>query len=98
VNMRLSCLVFPLQQYLWILSQYVGTHTIRAYDTTSAPGSAVATPSADAGTVTADASVDASAGASARAAGRSRCANAASYASAARRALKLPARMASMMT
>jgi hypothetical protein len=38
----------------------VGTNTIRAYDTISAPGSkAVATPSADAVTVTADASADA---------------------------------------
>jgi hypothetical protein len=77
----------------------VGTNTIRAYDTTSAPGSkAVATPSVDAGTVTADASVDASVDASARAAGRISYANASSYASAATRALKLPARMASRMT
>jgi hypothetical protein len=81
----------------------VGTNAIRAYDTTSAPGSkGVATPSAEVDTVTADAGADASADvsadASARAKGGIRCANAASYASAARRALKLPARMSPMMT
>jgi hypothetical protein len=84
----------------------VGTNTIRAYDTTSAPGSkAVTTPIADAGKVSANANADASADANATgsilptrcAVGRSSYADAAagrnSYANASRRALKLPARM-----
>jgi hypothetical protein len=79
----------------FVMDYIVGTNAIRAYDTTSAPGNkGVATPSAEVDTVTVDASADASA----RAAGGIRCANAASYASAARRALKLPARMSPMMT
>jgi hypothetical protein len=80
----------------------VGTNTIRAYDTTPAPGSkSVTTRSADEDTVT---TVGAKAGATGstpstqRAAGRSSYADTAagrnSYANAARRALKLPARMA----
>jgi hypothetical protein len=85
-----------------IPQECVGTNTIRAYDTTPAPGSkAVTTPSADADTVT---TVGANAGATGsimstrRAAGRSSYADAAagrnSYANAVRRALKLPARLA----
>jgi hypothetical protein len=80
----------------------VGTNTIRACDTTPPPGSKVVTTlSADAGTVT---TVGANAGATGsilstrRAAGRSSYADAAagrnSYANAARRALKLPDRLA----
>jgi hypothetical protein len=80
----------------------VGTNTIRAYDTTPPPGSKVVTTlSADAGTVTtvgANAGVTGSILSTRRAAGRSSYANAAagrnSYANAARRALKLPARLA----
>jgi hypothetical protein len=80
----------------------VGTHTIRAYDTIPAPGSkADTTRSADEDTVI---TVGGKAGATGstlstqRATGRSSYADAAagrnSYANAARRALKLPARMA----
>jgi hypothetical protein len=80
----------------------VGTNTIRAYDTSPAPGSkTVTTQSADEDTVTtveAKASATGSTLSTQRATGRGSYANAAagrnSYANAARRALKLPTRVA----
>jgi hypothetical protein len=94
--------LFRLETFFLRIGDNIGTNTIRAYDTTPPPGSkAVTTLSADVGTVT---TVGANTGATGsilstrRAAGRSSYADAAaginSYSNAARRALKLPARLA----
>jgi hypothetical protein len=75
-----------------IVGHCVDTNTIRAYDTIPARGSkSVTTRSADEDTVT---TVGAKAGATGSTLSTQRATGRSSYADAARRALKLPARMA----